>query len=68
MRCNMGHILEYAFIYISHERVQEMGGKHSLHVFENYVLYTSCQGFTGGSDGKESVCSVGDLGSVPGLG
>ena len=26
------------------------------------------KGFPGGSDGKESVCSVGDLGSIPGLG
>ena len=26
------------------------------------------EGFPGGSDGKESACSVGDLGSVPGLG
>ena len=25
-------------------------------------------GFLDGSDGKESVCNVGDLGSVPGLG
>ena len=25
-------------------------------------------GFPGGSDGKEFACSVGDLGSVPGLG
>ena len=25
-------------------------------------------GFSGGSDGKESACSEGDLGSVPGLG
>ena len=25
-------------------------------------------GFAGGSDGKESVCNVGDLGLVPGLG
>ena len=24
--------------------------------------------FPGGSDGKESACNVGDLGSVPGLG
>ena len=24
-------------------------------------------GFPGGSDGKESSCSVGDLGSIPGL-
>ena len=25
-------------------------------------------GFPGGSDGKESSCNVGDLGSIPGLG
>ena len=25
-------------------------------------------GFPGGSDGKESACTVGDLGSIPGLG
>jgi len=25
-------------------------------------------GFPGGLDGKESACSVGDLGSIPGLG
>ena len=25
-------------------------------------------GFPGSSDGKESVCNVGDLGSIPGLG
>ena len=25
-------------------------------------------GFPGSSDGKESACSVGDLGSIPGLG
>ena len=24
-------------------------------------------GFLGGSDGKESTCNVGDLGSIPGL-
>ena len=31
---------------------------------------TACEilGFPGGSDGKESACSVGDLGSIPGLG
>ena len=28
----------------------------------------SLQGFPGGSDGKESVCNTGDLGSIPGLG
>ena len=29
--------------------------------------YCSYSGFPVGSDGKESACSVGDLGSVPGL-
>ena len=27
-----------------------------------------CKGFPGGSDGKESACNAGDLGSTPGLG
>ena len=28
----------------------------------------SCRNLPGGSDGKESTCNVGDLGSIPGLG
>ena len=42
------------------------GGKHSLHVFENmfYIHHVRA----GGSDGKKSVCSVGNLGSIPELG
>ena len=32
-----------------------------------YVIYMH-MGFSGYSDGKESACNVGDLGSVPGLG
>ena len=30
--------------------------------------YLDSLGFCGGSDGKESACSVGDLASIPGLG
>ena len=30
--------------------------------------HTLMVGFPGGSDGKESACSAGDLGSIPGLG
>ena len=30
--------------------------------------YSLHLGFAGGSDGKESTCNVGDLGSIPGLG
>ena len=32
------------------------------------ITLTSELGIPGGSDGKESTCNVGDLGSVPGLG
>ena len=31
-------------------------------------LYQTTKGFSGGSDGKESACSAGDLGLIPGLG
>ena len=30
--------------------------------------YMQSLGFPGGSDGQESACSMGDLGSIPGLG
>ena len=32
------------------------------------ITTSQVQGFPGGSDGKESACSVGDLGLIPGLG
>ena len=32
------------------------------------TMYSSIQGFPCGSANKESACSVGDLGSIPGLG
>ena len=32
------------------------------------ILWNSGRGFPGGSYGKESACSVGDYGSIPGLG
>ena len=32
------------------------------------VSVSICVGFPGGPDGKESVCNVGDLGLIPGLG
>ena len=34
----------------------------------NYFFLWANLGFPGGSDGKESICNVGDLGSTPGLG
>ena len=33
----------------------------------NNVIYDIYGGFPGGSDGKESACYAGDLGSIPGL-
>ena len=41
--------------------------KGMTQVWENIVVKER-MGFPGGSDGKESVCSAGDLGSIPGLG
>ena len=38
-----------------------MVGVHSIH------LSLITEGFPGGSDGKESTCNEGDLGSIPGL-
>ena len=32
------------------------------------LIPSNILGFPGGSDGKESACNVGDLGSIPGLG
>ena len=37
------------------------------YIYIQYTLYTcvyTCMGFHGGSDGKESACNVGDLGSA----
>ena len=38
--------------------------------WQNYKLLPGIHslGFRGGSDGKESACNTGDLGSIPGLG
>ena len=33
-----------------------------------FILNTCITGFAGGSDGKESTCNAGDLGSIPGFG
>ena len=40
------------------------GESSILHFFISTVI-TSSLGFPGGSDGKESACNVGDLGSIP---
>ena len=33
-----------------------------------FYIYSSTEGFPGGSDDKESACNAGDLGLIPGLG
>ena len=43
-------------------------GTRMIQVHTFIVSFIVHQGFPGGSDGKESACSVGDLGSMPGLG
>ena len=35
--------------------------------WEDRLPITVFMGFSGGSDGKESACNAGDLGSIPGL-
>ena len=37
-------------------------------MFYFFKLFNIYLGFFGGSDGKESACNVGDMGSIPGLG
>ena len=39
-----------------------------LNLFFKKIETNSAQGFPCGSDGKESTCNAGDLGSIPGLG
>ena len=36
--------------------------------YQNYYTLRHLMGFPGGSDGKKSACSGGDLGLIPGLG
>ena len=45
-----------------------LGSHYSNTSIKNYIQITINTGFPGGSSGKESACSVGDLGSVPRLG
>ena len=37
-------------------------------IFFEFFVYSKYGGFSGSSDGKESACSAGDLGSILGLG
>ena len=49
--------------------IQQIFVEHVLfvrHLFNGTYLFN--EGFTGGSDGKESACNVVDVGLIPGLG
>ena len=46
----------------------QVGGFELIESAGDLVLFKMYLGFPGGSDGKESACTVGDLGSIPGLG
>ena len=53
------------------EEGQSMGSqrvRHSRVTEPNWTELILKRGFPGGSNGKESACNVGDLGSIPGLG
>ena len=41
---------------------------NSLYLNSETLMLSWLEGFPGVSDGKESTCNVGDLGSIPGLG
>ena len=45
-------------------QLKQEGVNFSFLLFD---LFRASMGFPGGSDGKESTCNVGDLGSIPGL-
>ena len=44
------------------------GKQLTVAIAEEYLNCDPKDGFAGGSDGKESTCNAGDLGSIPGFG
>ena len=49
-------------------KIDHPGGSEGLRFLTNSSVLGETLGFPGNSDGKESACNVGDLGSIPGLG
>ena len=45
-----------------------LGSPEPIVDIDIYSYFYICMGFPGGSDGKESACNAGDLGSGPGSG
>ena len=58
--------------YLEKKKITESSRKETLnlpHTSKYFKKHLHCiWGFPGGSDGKESACNTGDLGSIPGLG
>ena len=62
--------VQYVFFYyvtLNRKNIMKKFGSGEL---KSQLSLNCClkEGFPGGSDGKVSVCSAGDLGSIPGLG
>ena len=63
-------------LYVESKKIQQNTEYSPVPTFEFWVALSSSQGilkektvnFSGGSDGKESTCNVGDLGLISGLG
>ena len=64
------HIFVHRFTTIHSRKILILLSKSVLidYITPIYVLLFQAQGFLGGSDGKESTCNAGDLGSIPGFG
>ena len=57
---NIGVQISFQMVFVIFRHIPRSGiaGSYS----------SSCRGFPGGSEGKESACNVGDLGLIPELG
>ena len=59
--------------WASQTAIQFLSNKNKIREYINFAPFpgctlTGCMTLAGGSDGKESACTAGDLGSIPGLG
>ena len=61
---NYVHIVTFFFLTIAWFPVSLLYSNY----WKKRVIFRHSLGFPSGSDGKESACNVGDLGSIPGLG
>ena len=59
--------------WASQTAIQFLSNKNKIREYINFAPFpgctlTGCMTLAGGSDGKESACTAGDLGSIPGSG